>query len=569
MATWSFNPTLPSDKITTAETNGKLVITVLSGKFTSDTAYTVTYNDGNGCSASTKFYIKNDCSGGGGGGTESAYINLNIRNYLDHDVYINGENIIYVSASTSDNRIGVKMNIKNRSSECAMFKIPKMTNNIPGEIGFSYSDIDFTVNWDGHNMSSVYGKPYTTDTPKVYTYLCNTTTDCSKRDGSHNSDKIIMSQLEGNFPNTPTSSNPATITLTIDNDNGDERDYYKCEGGCSIEGKVLAATDSGEQSIGSLPTNGTWSFIPTHVDWLGDISQVGTNVMASNVITNDGNSRYVVFTGTCADCSDCTGTHTFKVTQNGTSVECSATGINTNIPATGGSNEFVGTYTTECDVQNIEFDNEGTDIASQFAYSNGEIYASVSPNLNADERGGKYKVTFTNGATDDFHVWQDGTGGGGGEWCDRKYVQITLNITAPDTLRNLSKLIIENNEIQIEMATLYMHDNCNSYGDGYGVPFGKYGEYTMIPLGGSKSVTYKIYKDDGQSSQLETADNIGTYFTSSQKDHIIYVKGVDGDGNVNPHIGQYLSCDGLDGEIFQNNGVYNVTLKKHKDYDNS
>lgn len=318
MATWSFNPTLPSDKITTAETNGKLVITVLSGKFTSDTAYTVTYNDGNGCSASTKFYIKNDCSGGGGGGgTESAYINLNIRNYLDHDVYINGENIIYVSASTSDNRIGVKMNIKNRSSECAMFKIPKMTNNIPGERSFSYSDIDFTVNWDGHNMSSVYGKPYTTDTPKVYTYLCNTTTDCSKRDGSHNSDKIIMSQLEGNFPNTPTSSNPATITLTIDNDNGDERDYYKCEGGCAIEGKVLAATDSGEQSIGSLPTNGTWSFIPTHVDWLGDISQVGTNVMASNVITNDGNSRYVVFTGTCADCSDCTGTHTFKVTQNG------------------------------------------------------------------------------------------------------------------------------------------------------------------------------------------------------------------------------------------------------------
>lgn len=68
MATWSFNPTLPSDKITTAETNGKLVITVLPGKFTSDTAYTVTYNDGNGCSASTKFYIKNDCSGGGGGG---------------------------------------------------------------------------------------------------------------------------------------------------------------------------------------------------------------------------------------------------------------------------------------------------------------------------------------------------------------------------------------------------------------------------------------------------------------------------------------------------------------------
>lgn len=45
--------------------NGKLVITVVSGKYNADTSYTVTYDDGNGCTDTATFYIKRDCDGGG------------------------------------------------------------------------------------------------------------------------------------------------------------------------------------------------------------------------------------------------------------------------------------------------------------------------------------------------------------------------------------------------------------------------------------------------------------------------------------------------------------------------
>ena len=65
MGTWRFSPPLPSS-ITTEETDGKLTIKIEKNAFSTDTAYTVTYDDGSGCSATTKFYIKKNCSGGGG-----------------------------------------------------------------------------------------------------------------------------------------------------------------------------------------------------------------------------------------------------------------------------------------------------------------------------------------------------------------------------------------------------------------------------------------------------------------------------------------------------------------------
>ena len=62
MATWSFNPSL-TDGITYREdSSGKLIITVPSRNSFRNTAYTVTYKDGTGCSASTRFTISKNCS---------------------------------------------------------------------------------------------------------------------------------------------------------------------------------------------------------------------------------------------------------------------------------------------------------------------------------------------------------------------------------------------------------------------------------------------------------------------------------------------------------------------------
>ena len=64
MGEWSFSPSL-DEHITTAYTNGKLTITVPPNVFTSDKEYTVTYDDGNGCTANAKFRISSDCSSPG------------------------------------------------------------------------------------------------------------------------------------------------------------------------------------------------------------------------------------------------------------------------------------------------------------------------------------------------------------------------------------------------------------------------------------------------------------------------------------------------------------------------
>ena len=358
---WSFTPALDSSKITTAETDGKLVITVKPNVFTTDTQYTVKYDDGNGCTASTIFYIKENCSGGGGGDEKGNKIDYTMV-FVNHSTTTIEKNSVddsglflflepqHLSVVTKEGSLKEKW----PAAGLAPNEQVEITVTCKTKTGDPNEYIDKIKSWDyQHDNIDL-------DTNKAVRFYYP----------GHNSDIIMALPLRNKksdgslvYRTVGDDTNKMYIHLYDKSNQPTEQEkaaWYASQGGsssvCIIEGKTLNATDSGEKVIGVLPTNGNWSFIPTHVDWLGDISQVGTNVMASNVITNDGNSRYVVFTGTCADCSDCTGTNTFKVTQNGTSPSPGEYKVNVKVTNNSNSDLYI---TGEC---LIYFNGEGVGV---------------------------------------------------------------------------------------------------------------------------------------------------------------------------------------------------------------
>ena len=324
---WSFTPALDSSKITTAETNGKLVITVKPNVFTTDTQYTVKYDDKNGCTASTIFYIKENCSGGGGGDEKGNKIDYTMV-FVNHSTTTIEKNSVddsgvflflepqHLAVVTKEGSLKEKWPsaglAPNAQTEITV--TCKTNTGDPNEYidkikswEYQHDNIDLDTNkavrfyYPGHNSDTIMALP-----------LRNKKSDGSLayRTVGDDTNKMYIHLYDKS--NQPTDQQKA--------------EWYASQGGsssvCIIQGKTLNATDSGEKVIGVLPTNGTWSFNPGGISWLGSITQHGTDVKASTVIENTNpDSRSQNITATCVGdtCGDCAGEHVFTVTQNGTS----------------------------------------------------------------------------------------------------------------------------------------------------------------------------------------------------------------------------------------------------------
>jgi hypothetical protein len=510
---WSFTPAL-DNRITTAETNGKLVITVKPNVFTTDTQYTVKYDDKNGCTASTIFYIKENCSGGGGGDEKGNKIDYTM-------VFVNHSTTTIEKNSVDDS--GVFLFLKQQhlavvtkegslkekwpsaglapNAQTEITVTCKTNTGDPNEYidkikswEYQYDNIDLDTNkavrfyYPGHNSDTIMALP-----------LRNKKSDGSLayRTVGDDTNKMYIHLYDKS--NQPTDQQKA--------------EWYASQGGsssvCIIQGKTLNATDSGEKVIGVLPTNGTWSFNPGGISWLGSITQHGTDVKASNVITNDGNSRYVVFTGTCADCSDCTGTHTFKVTQNGNG---GGGGSCDSLPKT---NPFHITLNISVPAA---IDGWTYDEGQSIDLTNNTLKIEVVKLYLIDK-------CECEGTDDEGH----------------------------DYTRPYSK-----------------------YGVAFGQTTHAGGSLHEIPIGMITPVDFYLYDKDGDSSQyvgMENA-NIGTKFLKngeipSGSEHMIYVKGTYKDAKTgqiisSDHIGQYVTCVFEDENYtLQDGGTYNVTLQKY------
>ena len=289
---WSFTPPLDSH-ITTAETtDGKLQITVPSGVFTTDTQYTVKYDDKNGCTASTIFYIKKDCSGGGGGDTGK--INVRIVNE-------SGVDTLCFATHSGGN---IKVYTTSNPSESYFITIPEGTYIIQRGLPEIFNDCPWQPN------GNVQPLPLSSEA-KIY---------APDQTGGANSGVItIVNETTGSK-----MSDLREITLkvtSVQEDSGGN--YMKCSNTCTIANKTIAADVTGSVEIASLPSLGTWSFNPDSTSWLGAIQQYGTSnrVIATSAqqIPND---MSITITATCTsdECGDCKNNPiTFTVTKKGTS----------------------------------------------------------------------------------------------------------------------------------------------------------------------------------------------------------------------------------------------------------
>lgn len=403
---WSFSPSLPSGIHASVDSSGKLTLRVDKNAVTKDTTYTVTYNDGNGCKATTQFSVKQNCSGGGGGGDTSGKCTV----YVENDSNTSLANLRNRALITLKNGVQVNLWLDGTKDSQNTFSVEAQDHSRFTNAGFMPYDSSLT-------LDQIIGKTISTD--------------CINRGDAEDPKTRLYQMKDGAWTNLQDISTLSVVTYLDDGGDYSQTTLNKggsytikiadrCPGSCKITGATLEAADYGAKTIGTLPNSGTWTFDPNFVAWLGNITANGTNVIADNVSENTNvqeptNTRTSVITATCtgSNCGDCTGTHTFKVTQKGTRVECSATGYDTSIGSAGGNHELVGTYTTDCTITATTYvEGQGENFASNFSYENGNIYADILENTGI-YRESTYIAHFSDGQEDGFTVKQDGNGGGG------------------------------------------------------------------------------------------------------------------------------------------------------------